>query len=64
MDIDKHDLHDFYDMKELVRSEVKEALIEQYINKTDLPPIDIKPEEVKDRMLTILSEKAIKNMSG
>lgn len=46
-------------IRDMAKEEIKKAVIEQYITKITLPKIEIKAEEVKDRMLTLLAERAL-----
>ncbi len=46
-------------VRDLVGEKLKETVIKQYLSKITLPKIEIKPEEVKDRILTILAERAL-----
>lgn len=38
---------------------LKEAVVEKAVSQMKMPEIKITPEEVKDRMLTILAERAL-----
>lgn len=46
-------------VKDSVESKLKDAFVEQYLTKITLPEIKISPEEIKDRMLQILAERAL-----
>lgn len=59
MDIDKADLASYFDLRKMVQDRLKDALVEQYLKKIDLPDIEISPEEVKERMINILAREAL-----
>lgn len=46
-------------VKDSVESKLKDAFVEQYLTNITLPEIKISPEEIKDRMLQILAERAL-----
>ncbi len=51
-------------VKDTVQHEIKEKVVEQVLSQTELPKIVITPEEVKDRMVTILAERALEERSS
>lgn len=50
-----------YSMKQMVENQLKEALTEEYIKKVTLPKIKFSKEEIKDRILTLLAERAMQS---
>lgn len=48
-------------VKQEVARQVERALVTYVLKETKMPKIEIKPEEVKDRMLTILAERALED---
>ncbi len=49
-------------VRQEVEQQLKAALIEQYVGKLEMPDITVTPEEVKDRILTILAEQAVEKL--
>ena len=45
-----------------VQQKLKEALVEEYVNKVEMPEIKIDPEELKKEVLSKMADKAIKEM--
>jgi hypothetical protein len=51
-------------IRQMVERQVKDAIVEQYIAQMEIPEITVTAEEVKDRMLTILAERALDEYGG
>ena len=48
-----------FHIKQIVERQLKHALVEQYLAKVELPAIRITAAEIKDRLLTLLAERAL-----
>jgi len=48
-----------FHIKQMVERQLKDALVEQYLAKVELPAIRITAAEIKDRMLTLLAERVL-----
>jgi hypothetical protein len=51
-------------IRQMVERQVKDAIIEQCLSQMEIPEITVTAAEVKDRMLTILAERALDEYGG
>lgn len=61
IDIDSPTLFAGRSIYDMAVKEVKQAVVEQYLKEITLPKVRISAEELKDRMIQILAERALED---
>lgn len=62
IDVDSPTLWAAQSLRQDIHRSLRDALAEQYLGKIELPEITVTPEEVKDRVLTILAQQAVEKL--